>query len=218
MKDSGLPYYLRAVEHLISLLLGTFVATLGLTLPGMVNMTAVSVSLKHGKGAGMQFTGGAAAATSIQASLAIFFAEYLRKNPSTVTLMQKSAVYIFVILAIGFFYKAYTGQVAKPRKKRSKRKNLGFGFGLAMANGLAIPFFLAVSSWLISHGHRVLGVLDIALFSIGAAFGATIVFAGYVRSAGWVSRHAAWLTRNINYVMSGFFLFLAVFQGWNIYC
>lgn len=205
------------MEYLIAFSLGTVVATLGLTLPGMVNMTVVSISLKRGHNAASQFMKGAAAATAIQAGVAMVFADYLRKNPTTVTLLQKSAIYIFIFLAIGFFYKAYTGQVAKPRKKTSKRKNLGFGFGLSMANGLAIPFFLAVSSWLIAHEQRIRGPIGITLFSLGAALGAVLVFTGYAKSANWVSRHAAWLTRNINYVMSAFFVFLAVLQGWKLY-
>jgi len=191
-------------------------AFVGIILPGMLNMTAVSVSVQRGRRAGLQFVGGASITTGIQSFIALLFADFLLHNPRIIHGMQQVALWLFLILAVVFFYKARKGEVAKARKS-SGRKTFGAGFGLGFANALAIPYFLAVSSWLMSKGQVNNGLSGIAMFAIGASAGAFIVFVLYVWSADWVSRHAAWMTRNINYIMSGFFLFLAGLQSYHLF-
>lgn len=209
--------YLRCVDYLLALSLGIAVAFFGILLPGLVNMTAVSVSVKRGRRAGLQFIAGGSIVVIFQAFVALIFADVLQQDPTIVDGMKKFAVWLFIILGVGFFWKAQTGQVVKARKTGGGRIFFA-GIGMATANALAIPYFLAMSSFLMAKGHVTEGLLSIGLFSFGAGLGSLVIYVAYVWSADWVSRHAAWLTRNINYIMSGFFFILAILQGYNIYC
>ncbi|MEL6356634.1 MAG: LysE family transporter, partial [Bacteroidota bacterium] len=136
----------------MAFLLGTGMAFAGILLPGMLNMTAVSISVKRGRRSGIQFVVGAAIVTAFQALIALFFADLLLRNPRIIHAMKQMALWLFIILAIAFFLKARRRQVARARKA-SGSKNFGAGFGLAFANALAIPYFLGVGSWLIAKGH-----------------------------------------------------------------
>lgn len=208
--------YLHDVEYLLIALMGLGTAALGITLPGMVNMTAVSVCIKRGQRPAMIFIAGAAFVTALQAGTALFFADVLQRNEGWLTFMKQAGVWIFVILSTVFFLRGRDPKVAKAKKSRGGRY-FGFGAGLTTANFLAIPFFLAVSAWLLSHGRATQGLFKVIFFGLGAGAGSFLIFWGYVQSANWVAHHASWLTRNINFIMSGLFLFLAGLQAWQLY-
>jgi threonine/homoserine/homoserine lactone efflux protein len=68
------------VIYVYALIFGIVVAFFGILLPGLLNMTAVSISVKSGKRAGLMFAGGMAVTTSFQAFIAFGSADYLRQN------------------------------------------------------------------------------------------------------------------------------------------
>ncbi len=203
--------YLRTVETLKIIGYGMFTASMGIALPGIVNMTAVSVCIRRGNQAGLQFIVGAALATALQVALSLFFADVLQRHSDWLHFMQQAGIWVFLLLSLGFFWQARRARVARAAKS-SGRKIISFGFGLSLANMLAVPYFLGICSWLVATAQIGQGHSVVLLFGLGALIGAFGWFLAYVLSASWITRHAEWLTRNLMYVMSAFCLFLAMLQ------
>ncbi len=184
---------------------------MGISLPGMVNMTAVSVCIRRGKQAGVQFAMGASLATAIQVSLCLFFTDVLQRHNDWMHFMQQAGIWVFFLLSLVFFWQGRKAQVAKAAKP-SGRKIISFGFGLAIANLLAIPYFLGICSWLVATNRLEQGIEVVSLTAVGAFLGSFGWFMGYVLSANWIIKHAEWVTRNLMYLMSAFCLALAFLQ------
>lgn len=204
------------MDYLIALLVGTLVAFVGILLPGMLNMTAVSVSVKNGKRAGMLFAAGMAVTTSFQAFIAFGSADYLRRHEEVVEQIHSFAFFLFLLLAIIFISKGKASQAIKT-KTISRRKLFGGGMGMGFLNALSVLYFFAIGTVLTSRDVVQTGIFSVLLFSIGAGVGAFLVFWLYVKTAGWISDNADWFTRNMNYVIGGFFVFLAGLQGYYMF-
>ncbi|MGB3548416.1 MAG: hypothetical protein WBA17_15695 [Saprospiraceae bacterium] len=199
------------MQIMTAILSGYFLACLATTLPGMLNMTSVAVSLEHGRRAGRQFAIGTALTFGLQAAIALIFADYLSENPGIIEGLKKAAVGIFLVLAGYFFIKARRGGVAKARTTKPGQM-YGFGILLAAMNALTIPFFFAMATWLQSEGYLIITPFIILSFSCAVFMGSLTVFLFYGYSATYVERRAAFITRNINYILCGLFVTLASFQ------
>ena len=64
-----------------SLFLGFVTAFVGITPPGLINMTAAKVNLKEGKRSAFWFVLGAVIVIFFQATLAILFAQFIKEHP-----------------------------------------------------------------------------------------------------------------------------------------
>lgn len=204
------------MDYLLSLLLGIIVAFAGIVLPGLLNMTAVSVSVKNGSRAGLLFAAGMAITTSVQAFAAFGFADYLRKHADVLESIRSFSLMLFILLAIVFFFKGRSGQAIQT-KTISKRKLFGGGLMMGTLNALSMLYFFAVGTVLVSKNYVQTGIFSVLLFSIGAGLGGFLVFWLYIKAANWISENAAWFTRNMNYIISVFFLFLACLQSYYMY-
>lgn len=179
-------------------------------------MTAVSISMKNGKRAGLLFSAGMAMTTSMHAFLGFGFADYLRKRVDLIDQLHGAVLVLFIVLAAYFLYKGvYTESIET--KKVSGRKHFGGGMMMGVLNALSLIFFFAFGTVLVSKNLVQNGIGNVIFFSIGAGMGAFIVFWLYVQAADWISKNALWLTRNMNYVIGGFFIFLAALQAYNMY-
>lgn len=176
-------------------------------------MTAVSVSVKNGKRAGMLFAAGMAFTTSVQAFIAFGSADYLRRHADVLEKIHSFAFFLFLLLALIFISKGQSTQTIKT-KAISRRKLFGGGMGMGFLNALSILYFFAIGTVLTSRDVIQTGIFSVLFFSLGAGIGAFLVFWIYVNTAGWISRNADWFTRNMNYVIGGFFIFLASLQGY----
>jgi threonine/homoserine/homoserine lactone efflux protein len=88
---------------------------------------------------------------------------------------------------------------------------------MAMLNALTILYFFAVGTLLASRDLVSTGIDSVAVFSVGAGVGSFLMFYLYVIAADWISENAEWFTRNMNYIIGGFFALLACFQAFSMY-
>ena len=100
-----------------SLFLGFVTAFVGITPPGLINMTAAKVNLKEGKRSAYWFVLGAVIIIFFQAALAIFFAQFIKERPDVIVLLREVGFGIFAALTIYFLLIA-----KKPKKKKGKMK------------------------------------------------------------------------------------------------
>lgn len=198
------------MEYLLHFVLGIFATYLGLLAPGMLNMTAVQVTVDKGTKLAYSFSVGASLIIFGQAGIALFFSTYLNKHPNILELIENVGVFVFFVLAIVFFIK--TRSKFNFRKHKQKRKGTYFFRGVLMStmNMLAIPFYLVISTYLGTKGLLLMGFEYIFIFMTGTMFGAYLIFATYISFAKIIIKRANFIARNINYILSLLFLFLGV--------
>ncbi len=207
------------MDLLTALLLGIIAVFLATFFPGMLNMTVVSTSLRVGRRAGYRFVAGLSLVLTLQAGIAMIFADYLANHPGIITGMKQWAVLIFLTLAIVFLGKGY--RIYRKREEPEDQPYHGSPFwrgaGMAVANFLTLPYFFAAGGWLLSSGYLGNGLGEKLLFTTGAGIGSALIFGTYAKMAEWIRNHAEFLTRNINFILGGLFALLALIQGVRVY-
>ncbi len=202
------------MESLHTVVLAIVVAFLGFAPPGMINMTALKISMDYRVSAGLLFVSGASAVIFFQALIAVLFAGYLGKNPHVVQNLTIASIAVFLLLAVFFYFQARR-QMQVQGKKLGKKVFLA-GMGMAAMNMLGIPFFLGYSTFLKAKGWLDLRPPQHWWFAIGAMAGAWLLFSLYVFFAPFIQRRVQFIARNINYILSLLFLSLAVITFLNI--
>jgi threonine/homoserine/homoserine lactone efflux protein len=195
------------VNHLIW---GLVMTSIGITLPGMINMTTVYISIKRGLRSAIQYNVGASVTIFVQALIALAFATYLGNHPGFLNFMKKAAVVLFFVLGVVFLYQALRTGAAKASKQRGHPFLLGVV--VANMNVLTIPYFFAFSTFLEANNWLMRNSSARVLFGTGAMIGSFLLLSAYARFAQYVSGQIQSLTRNINLIMSGLFLLLAFLQ------
>ncbi len=198
-----------------NLLFGFAMASIGVTLPGLVNMTAVSVSIKRGMQAGLRFSAGAAAMIFFQVSLAVSFASWLAAHSAIFSSLKKMAVLVFLIMGIIFFMK---GRMAT-LKESSPREGHGFWLGVIVTgmNVLNIPFYFGACSFLEANALIDLKQSSGLFFVTGATVGSLLFLAAYAFFSRYIAKRAQNFARNVYFITSTFFFFLAVVQLLEVY-
>lgn len=195
------------MQIIIPLVIGFLVSALGFLAPSMLSMTAVRTTIEKGKKAGIQFSAGAASVIFIQGFIAVFFAKYLLENPEIITNFKKAAIFVLLALAVFFFIQARKEFTVKGKKKAGN--NYFIGFGMSALNQMAIPFYLAMATLAESKGWMELTNFQPILFVLGAVIGAFMLFSIYVYFAEIIVKKSQFIAKNINYILSAFFVVLS---------
>lgn len=186
--------------------LAAMMSIVGFLPPGMMNMTVVKVSLEQSRKNAFQFIFGTLVIISIQAFVAIYFSKYLANNPQIVNVLMYVAIVVFIGLSILFYWQA------KHAKEIGGIANGTFLSGIKMAsmNMLAIPFFLAYGTAMEAQELIHNQMPDNLFFVAGAVFGCFLLFSAYMFLANFIQKRAVFVAKNINYILSGLFLVLAI--------
>ncbi|MGB3799741.1 MAG: LysE family transporter [Lewinella sp.] len=210
------------MEFIIALLLG-FGASFGAVLmPGMLNMSVVNCSLEEDRWAGVRYAGGITLIMTLQAGIAIVGANYLRDNPDIIDLLSWWAVPVLTLLAAFFFFRWYRESqsdksVEEQREDHSVDRPFSSGISVALLNFIAIPYYFAIGSWLMSDGVLSTAVVAKCLFVIGTATGSMAILSGYAFGARWVDQHAHYITHHFHLLVGSLFVLLAGIQAYRIW-
>ena len=197
------------MNYILPLIIGFLSAFIGLLAPAMLNMTAARTSIEKGKRAGIQFAAGAASVVFLQGFIAVTFAKYLVANPEIITKLKVAAVVVLFGLSIFFFLQAR--KKFKVKGKQKKGNNFITGFLMSSLNMLAIPFYLAMATLAESKGWMEIEKPFSIIFIFGAVLGAFSLFSIYAVFAEKIAKKAAFIAKNINYILSVLFIVLAMF-------
>ena len=187
---------------IISLLLGFVTAFIGITPPGLINMTAAKVNLKEGKRSAYWFVLGAVLIIFFQASLAIFFAQFIKGRPDVIVLLREVGFAIFLILTIYFLFIA-----KKPKKKKGKIKKKStstrffLGMLLSALNFFPIPYYVFVSVTLASYNLFYFDITHIFVFVTGVVLGSFLVFYCYITFFQKIQNKTDYFMRNMNTII-----------------
>ena len=194
---------------MISLLFFGFVFSfLGFTLPSVLNMTALKISLDGSKKEFNKFTLGVSLVAFIQAHISIYIIQYLSDNPAFIELLEKAGIVVLLFLSV-YFYK----QNKKEKKQiETRRKNSFFvGIFLSALNMFAIPFFSGAAAFLMSFNLFSFDIVSTLLFVIGSVIGTYFILYLYGRFANIIQQKTGKLTNHINLVLSFITTSFAVF-------
>ncbi|WP_199269133.1 LysE family transporter [Polaribacter sp. L3A8] len=185
---------------MISLFFFGFVFSfLGYTLPSVLNMTALKISLDANKREFTKFTLGVSLVVFIQVYISIYTIEYISKNPTFLEILEKTGIVVLIFLSI-YFYK----QNKKEKKQlKIKRKNSFFtGVILSLLNMFAIPFFCGTAALLITFNSFSFDIASTLFFVFGSVVGTYFILYLYGRFAKCIQQKTGNLTNNINLVLS----------------
>lgn len=203
------------MENLNHFALGFMITVLSILLPGIVNMTAVTISMKRGLLTAYRFSLGASITVTLQAFIAITFAGFLSNNPGVLTFLKQTAVAIFIILGIIFLLLARHPRVT--RTTSGKGKPILLGLIVAWMNLLNIPYYFTFSTFFEAKEWIILNDPVKYIYLSGIALGSFIMLALYGRFAQFITVSGSHLARNLNYFLSGLFFVLALVQAVQLY-
>ncbi len=165
----------------ITFFLGLLVAIVGVTPPGLLNMTAAKISLKDGYSRGITFSIGACVIIVIQTYLGVLFARYLSNHQDVVDVLQRVAFILFVLITIYYLLIAKTEDKPKAELKvKSKKSRFFQGMLLSALNVFPIPYQAYMSITLASFGWMSFEKTSIFSYVAGAATGSFVIFYIYI--------------------------------------
>ena len=134
------------MSFLINFLVGFMAAFLGVVPPGLLNMSAVKISIKEGRKSAVLFCIGVCTIVIIQTYIALLFARYLDQHSEIVGMLQKVALGIFICITIYFFFIAKDTRREIPENaNHSKTNRFFYGILLGILNLLPLPYWVYIS-------------------------------------------------------------------------
>nr|WP_315200805.1 LysE family transporter [uncultured Flavobacterium sp.] len=187
---------------LLPFFLGFIVAAIGITPPGLINMTAAKVSLKDGRVEAIFFAVGATVIVFFQTFSALLFANFINSHPDVINKLQEIGLFIFIGLTIYFFWKAKRPKLPKAETKiRSKTNRFFLGMLLSALNLFPVPYYVFVSITLSTYGYFYFLEPFIYAFVIGVVTGSFLVFYLYIVYFKKRETKSSFLMNNGNYII-----------------
>jgi threonine/homoserine/homoserine lactone efflux protein len=201
----------------LPLFLGFLTASVGITPPGLINMTAAKVSLKEGRSQALIFAAGATAVVLIQTYIAVVFAQFIDQNPDIIVLLREIGLGIFLALTLFFFWRGKRSEnEVKKIKFHSKKSRFFFGMLLSALNFFPIPFYVFISVTLASYQYFSFDDLFICTFVFGSGTGAFFAFYCYIAFFKKMEAKTAFILKNMNYIIGSITGLVSAFSLCNI--
>lgn len=196
------------MQFFTHLLFGFLMAFIGVTPPGMLNMTALRVKIEKNRKSAFLFASGAATIVIPQALIAVSFTKYFTKHPEVIERLKIGGFFVLLTLSVFFFLQARK----KMKAVGTKRKGNYFFIGMFLSsiNMLAIPYYFFFSSFLQDKDLIIMEQPYMSYFVAGAFLGTFTLFSVYIQFAKIIERRVQFIARNINYVLSILFFVLSI--------
>lgn len=200
-----------------SLFLGFVTAFVGITPPGLLNMTATKVNLKEGKKSALWFVSGAVFIIFFQAYLAILFARYIDNHPNILMLLREVGFGVFAVLTVYFLWIAKKAKIKKGKiKKHGGKKRFFLGMLLSALNFFPIPYYVFVSITLASYKLFVFDLISVFVFVNGVVIGSFLVFYCYITFFEKIESKTDFIVKNMNTIIGSITGLVAVITLFNI--
>jgi threonine/homoserine/homoserine lactone efflux protein len=197
--------------------LGFISAFVGISPPGLINMTAVKVNLKEGKRTALWFVFGAVIIIFFQTFLALLFARVIDKSPSLILLLREIGCVIFALLTVYFLFVAKKPKIKGSNiKKYSNSSRFFLGMLLSALNFFPILYYVFLGITFASYQLFTFDFLSILIFVLGVVSGAFVVFYGYVVFFTKIESKADFFIQNMNKIIGTITGLIAVVTFLNI--
>jgi len=198
------------MNYIFPLIVGFGFAFIGLIAPSMLNMTAAKTSLDKGRKAGVLFAAGAASMVIVQASIGAYLAYIFTADQFAEYKKILGIAAFFVLLGLSVFFFMQARKKFKAEGKNKKGSTYIIGLGMSSLNMLAVPFYFGIAESFQSNDNFSLEEPFRYLYVLGAVLGAFLLFAIYANFANIITKKASFIAKNINYVLAGLFVVLAI--------
>jgi len=193
---------------------GFLTATVGIALPGLINMTAAKISIRDGRERAMMFILGALIIIFFQTLSAVLFARYIDARPDIVVLLREVGFGIFALLTVYFFFlakkpKKVTGESLKMRSKTSR---FFLGMLLSTINFFPVPYYVFITISLASYQLFAFNRIPISLFLCGVMLGSAVIFYYYVNFFEKIESKTDFFFRNMNQILGTITGIVALFS------
>ncbi len=180
-----------------------FAALAGVIPPGLINMSVAKTCVERGRKNGILVALGASLIVLVQALIAVLLARYIFGNPYVQSMLLRTGLVIFLIMAIFFFVKAKRNHVPKVKISKNRGlKSLGKGMMISSLNILPIPYFCALGAALNVSGKVEYDIVAITVFIIAAAIGTFTVLYFYAVFFAKIEKKGASFNKYSNYFMA----------------
>ncbi len=205
------------MRFILPLILGFFSASIGVSLPGLINMTAAKVSIRDGRERALLFITGAVIIIFFQTLLAISFARYIDSRPGIVALLREIGFLIFAILSFYFLVMAKKPKTKKEdMKMRSKSNRFFLGMLLSALNFFPIPYYVFLTISLASFQLFAFESLPVFLFLFGVVIGSFAVFYYYISFFKRIEAKTDFFFKNMNKIIGTVTAIVALITLFNI--
>lgn len=211
------------MELVLPLLLGFFVASVGIIPPGLINMTAAKVSIKDGRNKAISFSIGACIVIFLQTILALLFAKYIDSKPDFILVLQEIGLFFFLALTAYFFWLSRKPKKPKEELKiRSNSNRFFLGMLLSGLNLFPIPYYVFISITLSTYNYFFFDNGFIYPFVSGVVLGSFFVFYLYIiffkkegKTSSFIIENANFIIGSITGVISLITILKLIKQYWN---
>lgn len=186
----------------LPIFLGFLTSAIGITPPGLINMTAAKVSIEEGRTRAFVFAAGAITIILVQTFLAVVFAKFIDQNPSVIILLREIGLVIFTGLTLYFFLTK--NQIKRKEDEthlKSKKSRFFLGMLLSALNFFPIPFYVFVSVTLATYEYFSFEMNFVYSFVIGSGLGALFAFYCYIAFFKKMESKTEFLLKNMNYII-----------------
>jgi threonine/homoserine/homoserine lactone efflux protein len=188
--------------------IGFFLAFVGFITPAMLNMTTVRTSIEQGRFQGILFGAGAASINAIHGLLAFTFLRSLHANPDIILWLKRLGVFVLITLSV-FFYKK-SKRIITAKDKKGNIPPYFEGVIMSSINMLGLPYYFTTALLLDTQSYISATVPYVYYMAFGVFLGGTAMFAIYSFAAEVIARKSEYVTKNINLILSGLFVGLAL--------
>jgi len=188
------------------ILFGLLLAIVGFITPAMLNMTTVRTTIDKGRAAGILFALGASSINAIQSLVAFAFLRFLDSNPNVIVWLKRLGV--LVLFGLAYFFYRQSKRVVQAKENDSKTHPFVLGALLSSINMLALPYYFTSALALEASGQINAVPPHIYFMSAGVWIGGFLMFSTYAILAGVVAKRSAFITRNLNIMLSILFIIL----------
>jgi threonine/homoserine/homoserine lactone efflux protein len=187
--------------YITPLFFGFISAFIGITPPGLLNMTAAKVNHKEGKRNAIWFVLGAILVIFFQVFFAILFAKIINRRPDLVTMLREIGFCIFTLLTIYFLGIAKTPKGKTKKLKKNGKTRFFLGMLLSALNFFPIPYYVFISITLASYKLFSFDTTSIFIFVNGVILGSFLVFYFYISFFNRIENKRDYIMKNMNTII-----------------
>ncbi len=195
---------------------GFIAAIIGVTPPGLINLTAAKVSLSQGKKQALQFVLGATIIIFIQTFISVQFARFIDKNQNIVLLFREIGLLVFVVLTVYFLKFAKKPTLQDHENNHKTSNHMAAGMGVSAINLFPIPYYVFISISLSSYGMFNFQIEQIIALVLGVVTGSFLIFYGYVVFFNRMKKNASATLQNMNKIIGSITGIVALLTLYNI--
>lgn len=197
-------------------LFGFIAAIVGVTPPGLINLTAAKVSLANGKKPALTFVLGAIIIIFIQTYISVLFARIIDKDQDIVMFFRVIGLFVFIILTVYFFKFAQKQSLQNTSQNNNTSNFLITGMGISAINFFPIPYYVFISITLASFKVFSFQIEQILALVIGVVLGSFLIFYCYIAFFNRIKSNATKTIQNMNKIIGSITGIVAVLTLYNI--